>query len=62
MSDTTPLGAAPRSWLAALERGRADIAAGRVSELEPFLSELEAEDAAELAAEPEPAWGPDPGR
>ncbi len=41
----------PHSWLDALERGRADIAAGGVSELEPFLRALEAEDEAELAAE-----------
>jgi hypothetical protein len=46
-----PPGDAPQSWLAALHRVRADITAGRVSELEPFLRELEAEDAAELEAE-----------
>ncbi len=50
MMDQAPR-SAPKSWLAALERGRADIAAGRVSELEPFLQALEAEDAAEFAAE-----------
>ena len=40
---------APKPWHAALERGRTDIAAGRVSELEPFLRALEAEDKADTA-------------
>jgi hypothetical protein len=39
---------APQSWIEAIARGEADVSAGRVSDLEPFLSELEAEDAADL--------------
>ena len=41
---------APQPWHAALERGRTDIAAGRVSELEPFLQALEAEDKVDAAS------------
>lgn len=43
---------APPSWTTALERGRADIAAGRTQDAEDFLRRLEREDA-ELG-EPEP--------
>ena len=42
---------APRHWIEALERGRADIAAGRTVDGEELLRELEAEDAGERAAE-----------
>jgi hypothetical protein len=35
---------APRSWIDAIARGESDLAAGRVSDLEPFLAQLEAED------------------
>ena len=34
----------PQAWFTSIARGEADLAAGRVSDLEPFLRELEAED------------------
>ena len=41
----------PPAWLDAIARGEADLAAGRVSDLEPFLQALEAEDETENADE-----------
>jgi hypothetical protein len=38
---------APQSWIDSIARGEADLVAGRVSDLEVFLLELEAEGAAE---------------
>jgi predicted transcriptional regulator len=43
-------GRAPQSWLDAIGRGEADVAAGRVADVEAFLAQLEAEDAAEMTA------------
>ena len=45
MKDTELPRKAPQSWIDALEKGRADIAAGRVSDvdLETLCLELEAE-------------------
>lgn len=61
MADTTTL--PPDDWTAALDRARTDLDAGRFSELEDVLAEIEA-DAAELEAEQEPepeqALGPGP--
>jgi hypothetical protein len=41
---------APEAWIEAIEEGLADIAAGRVYDLDEVLAEFEREDAAELAA------------
>jgi predicted transcriptional regulator len=39
----------PAAWIEALERGRADAAAGRTVPVEPFLADLEAALTARLA-------------
>ena len=49
---------APQAWLDAIAAGEADYAAGRTLDLEEVLRALEAEDAAELAAEAAAAHGP----
>jgi hypothetical protein len=41
----------PQAWADALQRARADVAAGRTSEADKVIGELEAEDPAELEAE-----------
>jgi hypothetical protein len=48
---------APQSWLDAIARAEADVAAGRTRDFEEVMRELEAEDAAELEAEAAHAGG-----
>jgi len=51
MSQTpTPRRAAPQSWIDAIARSEADLAAGRMHDFETVLRELEAEDADLLKA------------
>jgi hypothetical protein len=52
-SPISPRRQAPPSWTEALDRGRADIAAGRTVDAEAFLRRLEAEDAKLPATAPE---------
>jgi predicted transcriptional regulator len=40
----TPRRAAPQSWIDAIARGEADLASGRVRDLETVMREFEAED------------------
>lgn len=53
MSRDTPT-RPPETWLAALDRADADLAAGRTQDFDVVLSELAAEDAAETEPNPEP--------
>ncbi len=52
MEDDQTRRRAPRSWLDAIARGEADLAAGRISDIEPFLQRLEAEHEAVHEVEP----------
>ncbi len=47
-------------WLAELERGRADVAAGRTCDFEEFIGQLESDDAALVQDVTQD--GPAPGR
>ncbi len=46
----TPRRAAPQSWIDAIARGEADLAAGRLHDFETVMRALEAEDADSLKA------------
>ncbi len=51
MEKSEPSRRAPQAWIDAIALSEADLAAGRVCDLDPFLRQLEAEDAATLKAD-----------
>lgn len=61
-ADTPRHAPPPQDWLDALDRGRADLAAGRTHELADVLDDIEADISAMETEEQEQGPGPAPGR